>query len=183
MKIKAHILRNFIFGSEDALVSSVGALFGLAASNLYTQQQLITTGLVVISVEALSMGVGSFLTEESINEAESDHHKTPNTENNNKVETLVPISPEKEERWHTILGGIIMFLSYLLTGAVVLSPYMLIDVQIAKFISIGITLAILFFLGCVPSKNFKSGLRMLVVAGLAIFVGFLVASVMKTGLL
>lgn len=167
------MLRNFIFGAEDALVSSVGALFGLAASNLYTQQQLISAGLVVISVEALSMGVGSFLTEESVIEVDENHGH----EGNNGADTTEAVSTieSEKERKHTILGGIIMFLSYLFTGAIVLLPYIFIDVQIAKFVSIAITLAILFFLGCLPTKRFKSGLRMLVVAGLAILVGFAVA--------
>ncbi|KKS14240.1 MAG: hypothetical protein UU72_C0051G0009 [candidate division WWE3 bacterium GW2011_GWB1_41_6] len=48
--------RNLLFGAEDSLVSTVGVLFGVASSSAYTQQQILVTGLIVIAVEALSMG-------------------------------------------------------------------------------------------------------------------------------
>ena len=56
-------LRNFIFGVEDSLVSTVGLLAGVAAGGV-SSAVILTTGLVLIEVEGFSMGLGSFLTEE-----------------------------------------------------------------------------------------------------------------------
>ncbi len=60
-------LRNFIFGVEDSLVSTVGLLAGVAAAEI-SAQAILTTGLVLIVVEGFSMGIGSFLTEETTEE-------------------------------------------------------------------------------------------------------------------
>jgi len=65
----SHYLRNFIFGVEDSLVSTVGLLAGVAAAAI-SQSAIVTTGLVLIVVEGFSMGVGSFLTEETTEEME-----------------------------------------------------------------------------------------------------------------
>ena len=54
-------LRNFIFGVEDSLVSTVGLLSGVAVANV-DQATIFLTGMVLIFVEAFSMGVGSFPT-------------------------------------------------------------------------------------------------------------------------
>lgn len=152
MRINPEYFRNIIFGAEDSFVSTVGVLFGLATA-IEDKSTVILTGLIVIAVESLSMGVGSYLSEEEIHEAGVKEH------------TDIP--------W---VGGILMFIAYFLAGFVPLSPYYFYMPMEARFISVAVTLVALFFLGAIPTKSLKAGVRMLVVAGLAIFVGFLIGT-------
>src|SRR3989338_10789579 len=59
--------RNFVFGVEDSLVSTVGLLSGIAIANV-PRPTIFLTGVVLIFVEAFSMAVGSFLSEYSAEE-------------------------------------------------------------------------------------------------------------------
>ena len=93
-------LRNFIFGVEDSLVSTVGLLAGVASADM-SRPALLTTGLVLIVVEGFSMGIGSYLTEETAEEMDGT---TPH-----------PLVAAK--------GGLTMLASYILSGLLPLSPY------------------------------------------------------------
>lgn len=68
----SEILREIIFGMEDGMVSTLGAITGIATG---TSDHFIVllSGLVVISVESISMGVGSYLSSKS--EREMNEHK------------------------------------------------------------------------------------------------------------
>lgn len=150
--------KNMLFGSEDSLVSSVGVLFGLASSQSYSKSQIILTGVIVIAVEAISMGIGSYLTEKEVGE----------------------IAKKKIKKSLPLFGGLVMFLSYCLSGLLVISPYLLLPTpQIARFISAGLTLLLLYLVGYLPSHNIKTGIRTLTLAGLAILTGFLIGKVFK----
>lgn len=154
-KIKLHpdYLRNLIFGAEDSLVSTVGVMFGVASANT-NQLLVLMTGLVVISVEALSMGAGSFLSEETTIETEHlDNGSNP------------------------IISGILMFIAYFLAGTIPLAPYLLMPVETAKYVSVLGSLVSLFILGYIPAKRVKSAVRMVIVAGCAIFVGFVIGEI------
>ena len=61
-------MRNLIFGAEDSLVSTVGLLSGIAIGGV-PKSAIILTGIVLIFVEAFSMGVGSYLSEYSVEAA------------------------------------------------------------------------------------------------------------------
>ncbi len=155
-RINYDYLRNFIFGAEDSLVSTVGFLFGLASSSSYNTYQISLAGIVLIAVEALSMGAGSYLTETEVRELQTERHsKRP------------------------LFDGLIMFFTYFGAGTLTLMPYFFLLPATARFVSVGIALFTLFFLGFIPTQSLKSGLRMLVVAGGAILVGFLVAEFAK----
>ncbi|MBU1032444.1 MAG: VIT1/CCC1 transporter family protein [Patescibacteria group bacterium] len=162
-KIKrAAYVRNFIFGVEDSLVSTVGLVSGVAAAGV-DRSTIFITGLILIVVEALSMGVGSMLSETSAEEfifrkIKSDSHPT--------------------------IGGLIMFISYFVAGFIPLIPYILFDVTQAFPLSILASLVALFLLGYVSARFYKarvlkSGVRMLVLGGLAIFAGVLVGSLLR----
>src|SRR3989338_8370980 len=56
--------RNFVFGVEDSLVSTVGLLAGVAAAGA-EQSTILLTGIVLIFVEAFSMAAGSYISEAS----------------------------------------------------------------------------------------------------------------------
>ncbi|MCA9308211.1 MAG: VIT1/CCC1 transporter family protein [Patescibacteria group bacterium] len=151
-KINSNYIRNLIFGAEDSLVSSVGVLFGIASAGV-TSTQIWLTGLIVISVEALSMGAGAYLSEI----------------------TTYEVNGKKNKKDNPVIDGIIMFTSYFFAGFIPLIPYKLVNPQQAKFLSVVVTLVALYVLGYAPQKQHKSAIRMLVIAGLAIAVGFVVA--------
>jgi predicted membrane protein (TIGR00267 family) len=57
-------LRDAVFGTQDGLISTVGALTGIAAGT-QNAEAVIVAGLVIIVVESLSMGAGSYLSSKS----------------------------------------------------------------------------------------------------------------------
>ncbi len=152
-KAKAGYFRNMIFGAEDSLVSTVGVLFGIASTS-FNDGFILVTGLLVVTVEALSMGAGAFLSEKSAQE----------------------FAEETDAGESTIVDGVVMFVAYFVAGFIPLLPYIFIPGTSAKYFSILFSVVALFFLGFIPQRSLKSGLRMMVVAGLAIFAGFLIGS-------
>lgn len=63
-------IREIVFGMEDGIVSTLGALTGIAIAT-GEHFTVIVSGLVIISVESISMGVGSYLSNKSVKEIES----------------------------------------------------------------------------------------------------------------
>ncbi len=60
-------IREIVFGTEDGIVSTVGALTGIAVAT-GDQFIVITSGIVIIVVESISMGIGSYLSGKSVEE-------------------------------------------------------------------------------------------------------------------
>jgi VIT1/CCC1 family predicted Fe2+/Mn2+ transporter len=155
-------VRNFIFGAEDSLVSTVGLLAGIVSAGV-AQKEVIVTGIVLICIEAFSMSVGSFLSERTTEESSVDY---------------------KPQESNTVLASVIMFVSYLLCGLIPLFPYLFFPVNQAFVWSIAVSLIALFVLGFVSAKILKtrimkSALRMLVIGGLAIGLGVIVGIILK----
>lgn len=154
--------RNFIFGVEDSLVSTVGLLSGVAVAEV-PRATILLTGIVLLLVEGLSMAVGSFLTEYSVEEYTHQADK-----------------PTRGD----INSGIIMFFSYFLSGFIPLSPYILWPVDEALKFSVSFSVISLFALGAVSAKIsgsgiYKDGLRMALVGGIAIAVGMLAGNLLS----
>lgn len=150
-------MRNFVFGVEDSLVSTVGLLSGVAVANV-PKEIILLSGAVLISVEALSMGAGSFLSEVSV-----EKYLTKN-EGVNKT---------------SFIAGVVMFFSYLLAGFIPLGPYILLPITSAFWVSIAISSGALFVLGIVGAKIsqtslIKGGVRMLLVGGTTLGIGVVV---------
>lgn len=155
-------IRNFIFGAEDSLVSTVGLLAGVVSAGM-AQKEIIISGIVLICVEAFSMSVGSFLSERTTEESLSDF---------------------KPQESNSLLAAVIMFVSYLVCGMIPLFPYFIMTVDQAFWWSIAASLLALFILGFVSAKIlktrvFKNGLRMLIVGGLAIGLGVIVGMIFR----
>ncbi len=155
-------LRNFVFGVEDSLVSTAGLLSGIASAGV-PKTTILLTGVILIFVEAFSMGVGSFLSERSIE---------------------AYLKQTKSLFAHSFAGGTIMFFSYFVSGFVPLLPYLILNVESAFWASILLSLAALFVLGFISAKVFKAnvlqnGLRMLLIGGIAIGVGVFVGNLLK----
>lgn len=152
-------VRNVIFGIEDSLAATVGLLSGIAAEQV-PHQTLLLTGFVYIFVEAFSMGIGSFLSEESTQEYEG----------------------RRMSSVQAALGGIAMFVSCIAAGFVPILPYLFLDGAAALFWSIGLSLGVLGVLGFAQGQlahrpAFPRILRMVLLGGMAIVVGVVVGKV------
>ncbi|MBP6904921.1 MAG: VIT1/CCC1 transporter family protein [Candidatus Pacebacteria bacterium] len=153
--------RNFIFGSEDSLVSTVGLLAGIASAGV-ARREILISGIVLICVEAFSMSVGSFLSETA-------------TEESSKI---------FEKNSTSIMASAIMFISYSISGLIPLFPYFVMDTQHAFWWSIVASIISLFILGYISAKILKinvlkSTLRMALIGGMAIGLGVVVGLLMK----
>ena len=146
--------RNFIFGVEDSLVSTVGLLSGILVGGV-PRGTIFLTGIVLILVEAFSMAAGSFLSESSAQEY-----------------------VDQEEKGHRpFWGGVVMFISYFVAGFIPLAPYLIYaEASAALPVSVAVSLAALFILGLVGGSLsngnlLRRGTRMMVVGGVAIAAG------------
>lgn len=152
--------RNFIFGVEDSLVSTVGLLSGVAIAGM-PPASIFLTGMVLIFVESLSMSAGSFLSEASAKDFSGDDSAHPR---------------------HTYVAAAIMFVSYFISGFLPLAPYLFLPVETAFMISIAASITALFVLGIVSGtlsrvSLIRSGLRMALIGGAAIIVGVTVGRI------
>ena len=154
------LVRNLIFGAEDSLVSTVGMLSGIALAGV-GRADLILAGVVLIFVEAFSMAAGSFLSERSTEEYVDGRD--------------LPLR-------YPLLGGLIMFVSYFISGFIPLFPYFIVEISSAFQTSVVLSLIALFLLGAISAKRFnakpvRSGMRMLIIGGLAVALGILVGNI------
>jgi len=154
---EANLIRSLVFGLEDSLVSTVGLLSGVVAAGV-NRSEIIITGVILISVEAFSMGVGCLLSENSAEEFEA------------KREVSL---------FASLPAAGVMTISYLLGGLVPLAPYWWPEPFQSLPWSVGLAVASLALLGIFNSWLFrvspvKQILRMVVLGGLAIAIGILV---------
>ncbi len=154
--------RNFVFGVEDSLVSTVGLLSGVAAAGV-SSSTIFLTGVVLIFVESFSMATGSFMSEYSADEY-TRHTEKPSG--------------------RSYRAGAVMFLSYFAFGLIPLFPYAVLSVETAFWVSIIASLFFLFLLGVVGGeiakiRSFRNGLRMMVLGGAAIAIGVLVGRLIQ----
>jgi VIT1/CCC1 family predicted Fe2+/Mn2+ transporter len=154
--------RNFIFGVEDSLVSTVGLLSGVAIADV-PGQTIFLTGVVLIFVEAFSMAAGTFLSEYSAEEYRNHSEKTTKSE---------------------FVAGIVMFFSYFISGFIPLFPYIKMPVDTALKVSVSASVASLFILGIVAARItgtniLKNSIRMVLVGGIAIVVGMVAGNLIS----
>lgn len=150
------LVRNVVFGVEDGLVSTVGLLSGIAAAGV-PRQTIFLTGVVLIFVEALSMAIGSLLSEHSTEEYAARHE--------------VPLT-------RSVLAATVMFFSYLLAGLVPLAPYALVATG-SFFWSVGWSVVGMVILGGLSGWMFqvdvvRKTLETVILGGLAIVAGVVV---------
>lgn len=154
--------RNFVFGVEDSLVSTVGLLSGIAIAGV-PKSTIFLTGVILIFVEAVSMAAGSFLSEYS---AEGYAQRL-----------------EEPSRRDFVASGV-MFFSYFISGFIPLFPYAIFPVNVALAVSIVLSLLSLFMLGVVGGKIskipiLKNAFRVALVGGAAIIIGMLAGTIME----
>lgn len=159
-KINQDYLRSTVFGFQDALVSTTGIVVGISAG-VNDKHFIILSALVAISVEALSMGAGQYLSEKSVHDLPNNHHRDD-----------------------LLVGSLIMFFSYLIGGFIPILPIFFTTPPISSILSIIFAFAGLFLLGFFKAKLFsgkiwRSALEMLTIGGLTTLIGLLVGLVFK----
>jgi len=152
-------IRNIIFGVEDGLVSTVGLLSGIALGSV-SRPIILLTGIVYIFVEAFSMAVGSFLSEESVEEYE------------NGKAAKASMSPAA--------GAFAIFVSSVAAGLIPILPYMTLFGWSALIVSIAVSLLALVILGyasalIIKVRPWRRAMRMVTLGGSAIIIGALVS--------
>lgn len=161
----AEQLRGFIFGVEDSLVSTVGLLSGIAAGGV-SRPTIFLTGVVLIFVEAFSMGVGSYLSTKSEHEYLNNHGFW------------------QKKRASAAPASLVMFAAYIIAGVVPLIPYVFLPVGYALAVSVVCSLTSLFLLGLWTGAvthvhPIKTAVRMLLFGGTAIFIGLMVGMIVR----
>ncbi len=160
---KAEYLRNFIFGVEDSLVSTIGLVSGVAASGV-NGKTVFLTGMILVFVESFSMGIGTMLSQNSVEEFEDGK----------------AVSLKRD-----IGFSLVMFLSYLLSGLLIVLPYTFLPVGKASSSAITIAILSLFILGWYSGKitgqnKLSRGLTMSGFGGTAILLGVIVGKIVGT---
>jgi|SRR3989344_1046828 len=154
-------LRSIIFGFQDALVSTTGAIAGVAIGT-NNKHLVILTGLVVITVEALSMGVGQYMSEKTVHQMDKTGKHTDSL----------------------YVGGILMTFAYFLGGLVPLSPIFLLQLPLSSYLSIIFAMCGLFILGFLKAKlvkvnPWKSAFEILILGGITTVIGIIVGRLLK----
>ncbi len=152
-------VRNFVFGVEDSLVSTVGFISGIVSAGL-SRREILISGCILILVEGFSMGVGALISENSVAEVH-EHRELPYA---------------ASRAW-----AVVMFLSYLAAGALVILPYGFFPVASAFWVSVAVALVLLFCVGALIGhyahiSRIKKGLSVALIGGLAIVIGVVVGS-------
>ncbi len=212
-------MREFVFGMEDGMVSTFGSITGiaLATRDPFT---ILLAGFVIISVESISMAVGSYLSNKSANaidarmmdEERLEIDEYPDEEKKELVDMYIrdgwsrtlaknmaeeasknkklflqemayrelEVLPNKKH--NPVQNGVIMGVSYIIGGLIPLVPYLFVHTIRGIVISAGVTAVGLFCLGVFVSHYSKrsplrSGGEMLLLAGIAATVGYIVGQV------
>ena len=147
-------------------MSTVGLLSGVAVTDA-SRKTIILTGLVLIFVEAFSMGVGSFLSEHSAEEY---------------------VKRKELPLGAMVAPAIIMFVSYFFAGLVPLAPYLVAPMESAFGLSIFLSLVALFCLGAFGARMrgarlVRHGAQMLIIGGAAILIGVVVGMIVNNRLM
>ena len=156
-------IRNITFGVTDSLVSTVGLLAGIDISGT-TNHIVIMTGIIYAFVEAFSMAVGSFLSEESTEEYVAKGE----------------VSSSK-----AFASGIIMFVSFIIASFIPILPYIIFSPITAFWFSILFSIIALFIVGIIGGKiskvnAMKHAMQMALLGSLAIIIGVLVGKFVKS---
>ncbi|MBU0731653.1 VIT1/CCC1 transporter family protein [Patescibacteria group bacterium] len=212
---KLSAIREIIFGMQDGMVSTLGAITGIAVGS-QDKFMVILSGIVIISVESISMGIGSYVANKSekgidakkLEEESSEIDESPHTEKEElanmykqdgwpeKISKSMADTASKDKqlmlkemslRELNLSGkshvsafklGIFMFFSYIIGGFIPLCAYFFLPISASIYISIVCTMLGLFLLGSITSRYtvdswLKSGLRILILGGIALIVGYL----------
>lgn len=157
MKNSALYLRTIIFGINDSLVSTVGFLAGISVAGV-PRSTIVLTGIIYALVEAFSMAMGNFLSEES-----AEEYMSKSSVNNRP----------------SVIAAIFMFVSCILASLIPLVPYLIFTDDTAVLVSASASVLGLFIVGAVSARFSRlpmmwRGVRMAFLGGAAIAMGITV---------
>ncbi len=163
----AGFMREIVFGLEDSLVSTLGAVVGIAAG-APSRNIVILSGLVLVVVEAISMAAGSYLSSKSADEAEREFAREGKKKD----------APMEH---HPIRGAFVMGAFYVLGGCVPLTPFLLLPLAQASIVAVVVTACTLFLVGMFAAwisrrSLVRGGMEMLVVSLSAAGAGYAIGS-------
>lgn len=163
-------LREIVFGMEDGLVSSLGAVSGIAAATKDPILVLVS-GCIIILVESISMAAGTYLSDKT----EFQQRRT------SLLYRLNPRHQQTGEFQYATDGAISMGISYMAGGSLVLISYMLLPVNSALVTSIITTALILFLVGYIKAaltdvSRLRSGFETMFVSLAAAAVGLIIGN-------
>ncbi len=175
--------RCFANNSFDGILTMVGVIVGSYVARLMDPRIILSTGLATCMAMGVSGGWGAFVSEraERRNQLQELEHAM--------LRNLDHTEQARASRFAVWVVTAVDGLSPLLSGALVLIPFMLVGtaltMQAAYFTSIGVALGLLFALGVFLGKVgrdavLRSGLRM-VVAGVVCVLLSLLLSVGTAG--
>jgi VIT1/CCC1 family predicted Fe2+/Mn2+ transporter len=154
-------LRSILFGIEDSLISTTGLIAGISIGS-DNNKFVILAVIVSISIEAVSMGVGEYLSDDTVKD----------------------IDKLKRNKDNPLLSGLLMFISYVLAGMIPLLPALFIPFPTSLLLSIIFAFIAFFLLGYIKGKlvhvsPIKGGIKILTVGGIATILGLLLGFVFK----
>jgi VIT1/CCC1 family predicted Fe2+/Mn2+ transporter len=157
MKTSGLYLRTIIFGVIDSLVSTVGLLAGIDVAGA-PHSTIALTGIIYAFVEAFSMAVGNFLSEESVEEYMA--------------------KGEVGDR-NALGAGTMMFVVFVLAAFIPILPYLIFANWVALAGSVVLSIVALFAVGMISGKfaelpMLSRGVRMALLGGAAIVIGIVV---------
>lgn len=215
----SRMMRHIVFGLEDGSVSTLGAVTGIAVGTR-SGGVVILAGLVIIAVEALSMGAGAYLSSKSarkvyeglVSKLHRALHAKPTVEKSHLVayyqkcglkkaeaEKVVAamasdhkalladlaaheaqVSPDSYE--NAAESGGVMWLAYVIGGAVPLGFYLFLPPLTAIPWSVASTIVFLFLVGLGKARftlepPLRSGAEMVAISAAAAAIGFTVGQV------
>lgn len=164
MKTSALYLRTIIFGINDSLVSTVGFLAGISAAGV-PRATIALTGIIYALVEAFSMAMGDFVSEES-----AEEYMSRSSVNNRS----------------SITAAGMMFISCVLAALIPLVPYLIFAAGTALLVSASASILGLFLVGVLSARFSRlplvwRGVRMALLGGAAIVIGVLAGSLFPAG--
>lgn len=118
--------------------------------------------VVSVIIEAVSMGVGEYLSDEAIQE----------------------IDKVKRHREKPFISGGLLTMSYLIAGMVPIIPVVLFDFPLSLLVSVFFAFISLFLIGYIQgkiiyTKPYRSGFKILLVEGIATLLGLFVGIFFK----
>lgn len=151
-----------MFGIEDSLVSTTGLIVGVSAGS-GSRTTILLAGIVAVTIEALSMAAGEFLSDEAVHE----------------------LGGHKRVSDSALVSAGLMFVAYSLAGLVPILPIVFFSYPSSIYVSIICAFIGLYILGYVKGRvvkvnPVKSGLKILIIGGFTAIVGVVVGYIFRT---
>ncbi|OGD78334.1 hypothetical protein A2368_04795 [Candidatus Collierbacteria bacterium RIFOXYB1_FULL_49_13] len=169
---KTH-LREIVFGLEDGLVSTLGAISGIAAAT-HDKTLVLVSALIVVLVESISMAAGTYISDKT--EIEQNRQRRLGF-----LSLFAFLRPHPSQTYFAIEGAMAMGAAYLIGGLISASSYIFLPVNLALISSLFLTSFSLFVIGYSKAvitqvPRIRSGLETMFISLVAAAVGLLIGN-------